>query len=51
MELKEANFEEERKDIIKRNQPRRKAIQEIRSKQDNIEKSLLEILLKEKITD
>ena len=51
LELKDANFEEERKEIIQRNQPRRKAIQEIRSKQDIIEKSLLDIFLKEQITD
>ena len=48
MELKEKNFEEERKEIIKRNEPRRKAIHDILSKRQNIEESLLDILLKEK---
>ena len=48
LELKEIAFEEERREIAKRNEPRRKAIHKILLKRENIEKSLLDFLLQEK---
>ena len=47
-ERKEISFEEERREIAKRNEPRRKAIHKILLKRENIEKSLLDFLLQEK---
>ena len=46
LELTEIAFEEERREIIKRNEPRRKAIKEIHSKRENIEAILLKVLQK-----
>ena len=48
MDLKEITFEEERREIIKRNKPRRKAIHDLLSKKKDIESSLFDILLTEK---
>ena len=44
LDLKENAFEEERREIVKRNEPRRKAIKEICEKRENIEAILLKVL-------
>ena len=48
MELKEISFEEERKEITKRNQSRTKAISEIHKKRKNMEDNLFQIFQQEK---
>ena len=48
MDQKEIDFEEERREIITRNQPRRNAISDILSRRETIEENLLKVLQQQK---